>query len=252
MDNRSFLLLGRSNALDYTLRYLSRRGCKIASEPNPSVKYLILPVPSFEENGMLKGGSKLEYHLAALPSDITVFGGNLHIPSLQDYPCVDLLCDPVYLAQNAAITAHCALKLTLANLPVTLQGCPVLILGWGRIGKCLAALLRQVGARVSVYARKETDRAMLQALGYETESRELMGRNLSHYRVIYNTAPSPMLSYEQIRFCRPECLKIDLASSKGIDGEDVLWARGLPGKDAPETSGELIGSTILRLLKEKE
>ena len=42
-------------------------------------------------------------------------------------------------------------------------------------------------------------------------------------------------------------MKIDLASVKGMEGGDVIWARGLPGKDAPESSGVLIGKTVLRL-----
>ena len=32
----------------------------------------------------------------------------------------------------------------------------------------------------------------------------------------------------------------------------VIWARGLPGKDAPESSGILIAKTIIRLLERKE
>lgn len=47
-------------------------------------------------------------------------------------------------------------------------------------------------------------------------------------------------------------MKIDLASKPGIGGTDVLWARGLPGKFAPESAGKLIAQTILRLLKEEE
>lgn len=249
MDNRSFLLVGRSNSQAYILRYLSRCGCKIASAPGPGVKHLILPVPSFEESGMLKGGSKLEYHLGALSPDITVFGGNLQTPILQGYHCIDLLQDPLYLARNASITAHCALKLTLERLPVTLQDCPVLIIGWGRIGKCLAHLLKQLGARVSVYARKPADRAMLLALGYEAPAFDF---TMQHYRVIYNTAPEPVLSAEDTRHCCSECLMLDLASVRGIAGDNVISARGLPDLHAPESAGELIGRTVLRLLKEKE
>ena len=45
---------------------------------------------------------------------------------------------------------------------------------------------------------------------------------------------------------------IDLASKLGIEAEDVIWARGLPGKDAPETSGDLIARTVIRLTAKKE
>ena len=53
-----------------------------------------------------------------------------------------------------------------------------------------------------------------------------------------------------VPFCFGNALKIDLASKPGIGGSDVIWARGLPGKDAPESSGELIAKTIIRLMEE--
>ena len=46
-------------------------------------------------------------------------------------------------------------------------------------------------------------------------------------------------------------LKIDLASRKGMGGKDVVWARGLPGNDTPESSGSLIARRVLSILKEK-
>jgi dipicolinate synthase subunit A len=72
------------------------------------------------------------------------------------------------------------------------------------------------------------------------------------YRVIFNTVPSPVITEDESAQCRSDCLKIDLASEVGIAGDDVLWARGLPGKDAPESSGKLIAKTILRLCCGKE
>ena len=46
------------------------------------------------------------------------------------------------------------------------------------------------------------------------------------------------------------CLKIDLASTAGIEGEDVIRANGLPGIHAPESAGRLMADTILRLIEE--
>jgi len=39
---------------------------------------------------------------------------------------------------------------------------------------------------------------------------------------------------------------------KGIEGSHVIWARGLPGKDTPESSGKLIAKTVIRSLDRKE
>ena len=48
----------------------------------------------------------------------------------------------------------------------------------------------------------------------------------------------------------PGCIKIELASAPGIECEDVVIARGLPGSYAPISSGRLIAETILKRCKE--
>ncbi len=245
MKTHTFYTAGHSDALEYATQVMQRKGCVFSQEPDSSVTDLILPVPAFEADGSLKGGGCLPEILAQLPKDITVYGGNLSsVP--QGYPTVDLLQDPFYLAENADITAHCAIKLAMARLSVTLKNCPVLVVGWGRIGKCLARLLWNLDAIVTVAARKESDRAMLAALGYDTENTTFSGGyGLLRYRVIFNTVPQMVLPKELTQYCHKDCLKIDLASVPGIQGDDVIVARGLPSKDAPESSGELIARTIL-------
>ena len=252
MKTFNFHFAGHTEALDFSREHLLYHGCKISSEPNSSVTHLILPVPSFSDDDCIKGGDSLLAILQQLPNEITVIGGKLQHPALAGYRTIDLLEDPVYLAENANITAYCALKHAMQHLKVTLQGCPILIIGWGRIGKCLATLLRQLGARVSVYARKETDRAILLALGYETADITPPAYDLMRYRLIFNTAPTMLLPEECLEHCRPDCVKIDLASKPGIAGNDVFWERGLPNRDAPESSGILMGRTILRLVPGKE
>lgn len=252
MKTFNFYFAGSTGALDYCKRHLRSHGCSISTVPSDSVTHLILPVPSFRPDGTIHGDGKLEALLRQLPSQITVLGGNLNHPALADYHTIDLLADPVYLAENAAITAHCAIKGAMNRLNTTLQDCPVLVVGWGRIGKHLAALLRKLGARVSVSARKESDRAMLLSLGYETADITPPAYDLMRSRVIFNTVPSMVLPEHLLENCPQDCLKIDLASSPGIGGQDVIWARGLPNREAPESSGILIGKTILRLISGKE
>lgn len=249
MNDITFYAPGGSPALAAAVDILRRKGCNVADAPGENVTHLLLSVPSFDSDGSLKEGGRLEDILKELPENVTILGGNLAYPG---YKTVDLLQDELYLAENAAITAHCAVKQALSRLPATMQGAHILVIGWGRIGKCLAALLKNMGAHVTVAARKETDRAMLRALGYEAEDTTKLSFSLMRYRVIFNTVPAPVLSGEQVKHCRPDCLKIDLASKPGIGAEDVIWARGLPGKDAPETSGELIARTVLRLARSKE
>lgn len=229
---------GHSAALKYACTLLKKAGIPTAEKPCDAVTHLLLPVPSFDPDGSIKGGGYLNELLAMLPKDITVIGGNLQsVPD--DYPKIDLLQDPVYLAKNAAITAHCAIKAALNHLPCTLEDCSVLIIGWGRIGKCLARLLRQMDAHVTVAARKEADRAALLSLGYDAI--DIPDLDPKPYRLIFNTAPYPVLPN-----CNSCALKIDLASTPGITGSDVIWAKGLPSKDAPESSGKLIAEHIIK------
>lgn len=235
----SILTAGRSPALPYARSALQPYLC---DEPARAT-HLLLPVPSFDPEGNVKGGILPEQLLAGLSADITVIGGNLDHPSLINYKKLDLLQDPFYLAENAAITAHCALGLILPALPVVLSRQPALIIGWGRIGKCLADLLSKLGASVTIAARKESDCAMAEALGFHTVKTGFW--NPKQFRLIVNTVPAPVLDRSD---CADDAFLMDLASVRGITGEGVLWARGLPGKCAPESSGILIANTVLRLI----
>lgn len=243
MSEQIFYCAGRTEALAHGVEYLRREGCIFTAEPDRSVTHLLLDIPH-------RDPSLLPGLLTKLSQDVIIVGGNLRDPALQGYETTDLLQDPHYLAENANITAHCAVKLALAQLPVTLYRCPVLIIGWGRIGKCLAQLLRQMGCQVTVSARKEADRAMLAALGYNTIALSPTVPVSGNYRVIFNTVPAPVLSAQQLQIYPASCLKLELASLPGLAGDDIIDARGLPSRCAPESSGELIARSILRLCRE--
>ena len=247
MNGHIYYSVGHSDALEFAVKALKRKGCFFAEKPDKSVTHLLLPVPSFEADGALKGGGKLADILELLPRNVTIYCGNAGNFVPPGYKVVDLLQDAFYLAENADITACCAVQQATTRLPATLRGCQILVVGWGRIGKCLSALLKNMGAIVTVAARKEQDRAIAAALGYDVVNSRTLSYELLRFRVIFNTVPEPIISKESAKICRPDCLKIDLASVPGIDAPDVISARGLPNKDAPESSGELIARTILRL-----
>lgn len=244
MNDLIFYCAGSNRAQIYAAAFLMEEGATFLSMPDHTVTHLLLPVPSFEPDGSIKGGGDLMHILAQLPKTVTVIGGNLNRPELAEYEVLDLLEDPWYLARNASITAHCTLELALAKLPITLEKCPVLVIGWGRIGKCLAKLLHAMGACVTVAARKESRRVMIDALGYKSCAIEDI--HTENYRLIINTVPAMVLPKAP-----GTALKIDLASVPGIGGAEVLQARGLPGRLAPESSGALIAQLITQWIKEK-
>lgn len=240
MSDNYVLCLQTTPAMKFAADNLARNGIAVQSTPTSDTKHLLLPVPSF------MGGSRyLTPILAQLPRDIIVSGGNLEHPALIGYRTIDFLQDPYYLASNAAITAKCALQL----IDPQWKNSTVLILGWGRIGKCLGKLLAQYGAKVTIAARKESDLALIQALGYNSIPIQYLNNTPLSYQVVFNTVPemilpNPILSSDTI--------VIELASSPGICAANVINGRGLPGKYAPEESGKLIADTFIRLSRCKE
>ena len=235
--------IGSTQACRFAAEYLYKEGFPLVDHPTPEATHLLLDAPSFESDGLLKNGQSPERILEMLPQYITVIGGNLDHPCLEGYRCQDLLKDETYLAANAAITAECALQVAAPLLNRTFRDSSVLVIGWGRIGKCLGKLLKDLGSNVAVAARKEADQAMLSALGYRAvDPRNLKG----DYQLIFNTAPAPIPGTDQFR----NSVKIDLASKRGLIGDNVVWARGLPGIHAPESSGRLIANTVVKWIRE--
>ena len=245
MPEKSFICLGRTPAAEYACAYLREAGWTVMKSPTAPDTGILLDVPSF---GPGRNENTPEFR-ERLPGTGILYGGNLPEAVMFGRKAVDLLLDERYLAENAAITAHCALGLGQTHTGYIYQDLPVLVLGWGRIGKCLGMLLQSCGARVSVCARKEGDLAMAQSLGFEPIFPSAVAAGLSRFRLIFNTVPATILTGQDMLRCK-DCAKIDLASVKVLPGEDVVWARGLPGKYAPKSSGALIARTILRLEKE--
>ena len=238
MDNMTLYIPQMTPALSYAREALCRAGiCPVSEEENAGC--WLFPVPTRE--------------ILRFPDPGTLLiGGNLNREELSGYSRMDLLEDAVYLAENARLTAECTLRLLGQQLTHSLFGCGILILGWGRIGKCLGRMLKNLGARVVIAARKPADLGMLAALGYEAVSADRIGDILPQMRVLINTAPAQVLKEADLAAFPGRGIKIDLASVKGIPGEDVLWARGLPGKMLPEASGSLIARRVLTLLYNKE
>ena len=243
MNRCLFATAGRSGALDYCVKYLLEEGFSFTSCLTDPVTHLLLPVPSVDEQLHIKGDGPLQEVLALLSPAATIIGGNLPRDLLAGRPFLDLLQDEEYVCQNAHITAHCAMALAAERLDTTFRDCRCLIIGWGRIGKCLADVMKGLDAAVTVAARNIRDRAILEALGYQTVAVSQI--DPTAYDLIFNTAPELLLPN-----CKGAALKIDLASKPGITAEDVIWARGLPGKMAPAAAGKQMARRILYYSKE--
>lgn len=238
MFNGTVLYIPRSKAIRHAAGELERIGIRVTEKCAPDVTHLLLPVPSFSN-----GDGYLAHLLAELPDDVIISGGNLNSPLTEGYRAVDFLQDPYYLADNAAITASCAMGMVRERVD-DLTGKKAFVIGWGRIGKCLSPMLKEQGVQVTVGARKHSDLAMIHALGYRSLHLHDAAVELPRFDLILNTVPVLLFPQADVK---EGAVVLELASKPGITGPTVIDARGLPGKLAPVESGKLIAKTFIRL-----
>jgi dipicolinate synthase subunit A len=161
---------------------------------------------------------------------------------------------------NAVATAEGAVKLIMEETPITVCGAKCLVIGYGRIGKILSHRLRELGANVTVSARRYSDFQWIRAFGCTPADTGQLRDILGRFDIIVNTVPARLLGEELLRRVRPGALCMDLASKPGgMDfaaasrlGLKAMWALSLPGEIAPETSGENIKNTLYNILSELE
>ena len=140
--------------MDHCVNLLMENGISFAPNIDCFVTHLLLPVPSVDAQGHIQGDGSLEEIIGNLPPTAAIIGGNLPASLSESRPVIDLLLDEEYVCQNAYITAHCAMALAAERLDTTFRRSACLIIGWGRIGKCLAEVMTRLEADVTVAARK--------------------------------------------------------------------------------------------------
>jgi dipicolinate synthase subunit A len=197
-------------------------------------------------------------------SNAVVFGGKLSqtfvsYANTRHKEVVDYFASEELQVLNALPTAEGAVAVALEHLGVTIYGARVLVVGYGRIGKALSALLARMGACVDVAARKASDISKIE-ISFLTpkplSSETLLQLVQDGYDVVFNTVPCVLFDTAVLEKASNRTLYIDLASSPGgfdfsaaeLWGINVLRALSLPGKYFPITAGRIIGKTIINYL----
>jgi len=252
--------------------YALERGGGIACEADLSQAHradcVILPLPAAGEGGALNAPLSARPHslseiLDALRPGTLVCAG-MAGPELSAQAGARGLVLRDYFAReelallNAVPTAEGAIQIAMEELPITLHGARVLIVGFGRVGRALAPRLQGLGAKVTIAARSFEQRALAQSMGMNTERVAGLSEWLCSYDLVVNTAPGPVLGVEELAALKQGALVIDLASKPGgVDfvsaaalGVRAVWALSLPGKVAPVTSGRYIMNTVYHIMEE--
>ncbi|MBO5164175.1 MAG: dipicolinate synthase subunit A [Ruminococcus sp.] len=220
----------------------------------------VLPVTPPDESGniftpLFSGTLNAAYVKKLLKSDAVVFTGISSRRTADFFPnhLIFSYMDREELAvKNAVPTAEGAVMLALEELPVTLNGLPVLIAGAGRIGTSLAIILKGFGADITIAVHNSKGAAKAGLLGVRSVYTEKIDGN---YGLVFNTVPSVIFTEDVLEKFPENTLFIDLASRPGgfdlksaeKTGRRVIWALGVPGKNAPKTAGTAVAETIIEM-----
>ena len=240
------------------------------TEEFEKAKIVILPLPCSDGEGFLKTAFpkeriKLSEIVEHLQKGSVLMGGLLPKKIVSAAKEKDVfVCDYYYreefAVRNAALTAEAAAATLMEMLTESISAVPVLVLGHGRIGRLLSAILKALDAKVTVAARRFSELAWIRSEGMTPLEFRLLDEEIGKFKVVFNTVPAPVLTKEKLVLMDKNALIIDLASEPcGTDfaaaeelGITAKKALGLPGKFAPKTAGEILKETVLNVLSEKE
>ena len=164
----------------------------------------------------------------------------------------DFMKLPEVVEGNGVITAEATLAEVLNHGAYSVQGQKVLVTGYGCCGKKIAKVFSQLGAEVTVAARRGEVRKEITRDGYQTVDFCGMKEVTASVDTIVNTVPAMVITRDVIQSMRRDSLIIDIASKPG--GTDFDAAReckiqaylslGLPGKYTTTSSAKLLKEAI--------
>lgn len=162
--------------------------------------------------------------------------------------------------RNAIPTAEGAVAIAIEEMNRTVFGSKAVVMGYGRVGSALSSLLTNMGARVTVAARKMSDLAKAENAGCATFRIYTKDwSSLFECDVLFNTIPTCVFTRQELVKANKDTVFIDLASLPGGFepkaaedlGVKLIKALSLPGKYFPRTAGRIIGQTIIEYFENR-
>lgn len=239
--------------------------------PMEKIDAILLPVQGTEQDGKVETMETrqviylTEKWLRKTPNHCVIYTGvaNEYLETLAAKTKRQLVClfhrDDLAI-YNSIPTAEATLKIAIDETDTTIHGAKVAVIGFGRVGQTVARLFSQVGANVTVAARKSAHFARLTELGMTPISFDELEAFAGEMDLFINTVPALVITENIINKMKKDAVIIDLASKPGGTdfhiaeklGIKAIHALGLPGKTAPKTAGQIIGKVLLHLLREQQ
>lgn len=263
-DKNEVFVCGFENFVDFDK--LKLKSLKM-SDLISSSKYIILPVPASRNKKVINAPFSnadivLSEKLFSNLKNKVVFAGIVS-SLIEDVKPSGLYIRDYYqredfLIPNALLTAEGAVSIALKEYGKSIFSSRCLVVGFGRIGKILAKLLKNMGAKVTVSARSVKDISLAKISGFETTNVSKINEK-ADFDLIFNTVPALVLDAAVLSFLSSARMIIDLASAPGGTdkfaaeelGIKLIPALGIPGKCFPEAAGEIIAYVIYKMIEEE-
>lgn len=257
---KCFAVVGEDARQKAAGEYLAAQGFRVVgAERVYEADYILLPLPLDADR---VGLARL---LRAARPGAVALGGRVSPQVMATgqsagVPILDYFRRPELAERNAVPTAEGCIGLLLEKRQRVLQGSAILVTGYGRVGRALALRLGALGALVTVAVRSPGACAQAEADGHKSLALRELCRKAAAFDCAVNTIPAQVFTRAVLEAMPERSLIIDLASLPGgVDdaaaghcGVTVLHALSLPARCAPVTAGELVGRTVLTMLRERE
>ncbi|WP_432355019.1 hypothetical protein [Sporosarcina sp. A2] len=259
MNDTRWLLIGADRRLQECARIFKEKNLDVAVFPHDDVTdYLQEKIEKFRPTHIVLPIQGLKNELPVqLFKPNTVFCGGI-ISDDQKAKLLEAghsifiyLTDERFVWNNAHLTAEGFLKEFYNETEDPIKGTSFQLAGFGRVGRMVAHTLGAAGAKLTVFARSETQLGEAEALGFEVKKLEPNIEFQSGYMI--NTIPAQWLSIPKEGTLRvfdlaskPGCLK------PGMSSAYYTLHLGLPGKHFPQQAASYLAESILRMCRGKE
>ena len=255
--------LGGDRRMEIAADFLKRAGhdVRVAREGVPEASFfagldlLVLPYPATRD-GVHIASTALPFSRVPLAKRTALFGGRLPLLWREGRVSFEAEDDEPFLLKNAYLTAAAGVCTALRASERAFLGVKAAVLGYGRIGKATAKMLRAMGADVCVYVRRAAAKEEAEGAGFS--ARLLSDVSALSEEIVFGTVPAPAEGIARLS-AKEGALIYDLGGGLPTafptrSGKSALTLplRGAPGVFAPRAAGEVYGECVLDALSRLE
>lgn len=227
---------------------------------------LILPIPGIDNHGLVKTTSKTKLYFNEevvkffQPHILVLVGmASTYLLNLRDkysFTLIETAELNDFAILNSIPSAEGAIAKAMELTSITIHNSKSMVIGFGRVGITLARMLKGLGANTYVAARSSEQLARAMEMNCHIVNLKQIDEILPKMEIIFNTVPCLILPKQKLKLLKHDCVIIDLASAPGgLDyhaaeelGITAYLAPGLPGRVAPVTAGNILGSVYPGLI----